>query len=1014
MVKGGAVHDGLPPHKQRRSLSNFFRKVLPSNRAEQGGTVRANDITGDTDSAYIDLGMDPNELTEWNLARERSLGSQPSEVGAKSRHSRGRSWSIQRGRGRSRHDMNQPPQVAQPTPSLDLTRPPRLKPASRERQKRSQPITRDEVRNMLKVKEDARKQRRDLKESGDWLGVQGADPYSGEFAVLTPTSTVSSELTSPSTKKRLAELSLRQKTAKLAYQQAKLDEITEREMILLQKEQSKLEKIELAKDELRQQQQGYPTWNQHKRRWSSAAEPELSPIPQSIKSYKHEGSSDEVVAAPVPVRNFSRPSKSSEGSSIGQSKPVKLVSNFENTEPPKHDHGKSQSTDTILHTTPPNMEFPDMSKPNTKNLYPSVFPAADDAPAPEQKKEKHFLSKRRRRMTDPGKLMKRSNRFMTHSSAGKTEENLVSVCREPPPPIPRPQPRQEVRNHFLDLLIPDARLHLLPYPEQVAGMKNSPTRTEKHSPPVTATRPAESSHSEALNKPALRIATNLSDCLEPQISQHLAVSDAREATAISSQLKPRGSTKALPVSQRVIPIRNSSFQARLMPGPEVQIEIQNTSKGCHSINTGLSQDPLGRQDIQRQSTLRVSSEMGILDNCIDINTNERDLEDSVSIPIITITGSDPDPQSQLEGTQWCVDPPKDGESSTISKDETPLVIRSQSSERTLCNKLNGEREWDATTSFHPTTPQSDSRSFVVAHKILETDTTSTDLATSGVDSTPTIQHIQPTYQAPKNVPMKRTLRKLEGAAIANPSPQHHQSNPDQSAQAREGKTNGADLSHRRRDNGAQQRQEPSKHKEVMIQEAAQIAMQRSRAKEIVTRSRVPSRTPSPRTRGTREVTPAVPAIPSLRGRSGGIDVPFSRLCSDAQASSQSQQLGLHHKSPGRDAKKSYPGDRNTELENEKTAGEEGSHENSRSGAAMLFVLSLLVTVCMVWFGLACAWWVVVKPAFDQRSLLWRRRRRRETTWEDVGVFAAAGVFFVVGALMVAGGLRGWVWVALKF
>lgn len=300
MAKDAVFGSGSPPDKRRTSFPSFFTKILPSNRPEQGGTARIQDMTGETDSAYEDLGMNPNELTEWNLAQERPFRFQPPGASAQSQHRRGQSWNTQRGRTRLHDDTGEPPQVTQQTPSFDLARPPKPPEAAgltlphHAQHERVQPITREEIHNTLRAKEDSRKHRRSLKESGDWLGVQGADPYSGEFAVLTPTSTLSSETTPPSTREMLAELSRRQKFAKLAYNQAKCEEETEREKALLQKGRSRLEKLESAKEQLRQQQE-FPTWIQHKRRWSSTAEPDLSPIPQSLESYNTVNSEGGVV-----------------------------------------------------------------------------------------------------------------------------------------------------------------------------------------------------------------------------------------------------------------------------------------------------------------------------------------------------------------------------------------------------------------------------------------------------------------------------------------------------------------------------------------------------------------------------------------------------------------------------------------------------------------------------------------------------------------------------------------------
>ena len=93
-----------------------------------------------------------------------------------------------------------------------------------------------------------------------------------------------------------------------------------------------------------------------------------------------------------------------------------------------------------------------------------------------------------------------------------------------------------------------------------------------------------------------------------------------------------------------------------------------------------------------------------------------------------------------------------------------------------------------------------------------------------------------------------------------------------------------------------------------------------------------------------------------------------------------------------------------------TAMKRDANRKSTTGALVLIV-SFVIVSYMVIFGIASAWWVVVKPAFDQRSDLWKRKRRRETTGEDVGVFAAAVVFCVGGALVLGSFVRGVVWIA---
>ncbi|KAI1132501.1 hypothetical protein F5Y10DRAFT_231273 [Nemania abortiva] len=850
-------------------------------------------------------------------------------------------------------------------------------------------MRREDICAMLQAKEEARQQRRDLKESGDWLGVQGADPYSSEFAVLTPTSTLSSETTPTSTKNRLAELSQMQKDAKLAYEEAKLEEMTEREMIHLKKGQSKLKKMEHAKEGIRKKQQGFPIWSQHRRRWSSAAAagPGLSPIPQSIKSYEVEGSLDEVAA--VPIRNFSRPARSNEGSAIDQSKPAEIVGNSENTEPPKRAHRETPSTGTIVHNTVANIDVPNMSKASTGVLYPAVFSDTDDAPVQEQNNDKPFLWKRRRRMTDPGKLVKGLSPLMIHSPAGKTEGNLVSNSHESPP-VPRLPSCREPKDHFSDLLIPDSRLHFVPYPEQVAAMGKSMARMERGPSPATATRPIESSHSEARGKPALGIATNLSDCREPQTSPQVAASDTKEATATSSQSKPKGNTKPTSVCQKDIPRRSSSFQARLTPAPRPYIQAQKIGQTWHLIQRTPLRGMGEYQDIHRQSNSQVDFETEAPDNHINVSTSEchgRDVKGSASIPTITITGFDPSPQLQLEGTQSHMEIWNDSGGSAVNADGIPPIHSPQNSNQALCGESATRRKWGMAMLSHHTTPQNDSQSSVVAHEIREPDTTLTGLATLGVGPTRAIQTDGP-RQNPGDTRKRYSWEKIEEIGVAISPPRNHETNQGRKAQVQERKMNGGGLQRSRKNNKvreAHRRHEPSsEHRDSMIQEAARIAMRRSRAKEVVTRSRTPSRTPSPRTQDTKEAAPAIPTARDLKGNdsdngNAGTDLPFENITT----------------SPG--------------------TNHENKNGNARDSGEtiMMFVLSFLITMCMVWFGLACAWWVMVKPAFDQRSHLWKRKRRRETTWEDVGVFAAAGVFFVVTALAVAAGVRTGFWVALK-
>jgi hypothetical protein len=220
----------------------------------------------------------------------------------------------------------------------------------------------------------------------------------------------------------------------------------------------------------------------------------------------------------------------------------------------------------------------------------------------------------------------------------------------------------------------------------------------------------------------------------------------------------------------------------------------------------------------------------------------------------------------------------------------------------------------------------------------------------------------------------------------------------------------------------------------MVQEAARIAMQRSRAKKVVTiRSPTPNRSRSLRTPKPKKLTPVVPPeVPKTGGGGGIADIGFHFIRTgsivDSKAPSQLQLpvLGPQHQTlvkrrePGhveeKADKKKTPEKQNTELalSEHKVDGEHATSKDRQDPKpdAIMMLAHLLVTVYLVLLGLACAWWTIVKPAFDQRSELWSRRRRQKSTWADIGIFAAASVFSIVAALVLACGVKTAWWISV--
>ncbi|KAK3991303.1 hypothetical protein QBC44DRAFT_236984 [Cladorrhinum sp. PSN332] len=147
------------------------------------------------------------------------------------------------------------------------------------------------TRDVVAAKQELRRQRRTLKESGDFLGVTGINPYTGQMDVITPTT--SSEEASPPysipTASHLATLAHTTIEAVDDYQNA------QREAWLKHQHERAEGRKEGAKTIL-EQNGGNVKWQKKGSAWSSVATPKLSPIPQSQQSFSlHEMDSEDTV-----------------------------------------------------------------------------------------------------------------------------------------------------------------------------------------------------------------------------------------------------------------------------------------------------------------------------------------------------------------------------------------------------------------------------------------------------------------------------------------------------------------------------------------------------------------------------------------------------------------------------------------------------------------------------------------------------------------------------------------------
>jgi hypothetical protein len=134
---------------------------------------------------------------------------------------------------------------------------------------------------IIEDKKFHRDQRRYLRDSGDFLGVQGANPRTGYWDISDTTSSTEQSRMSEQTK-----LKLDQQVRELAEQKKKYEEAQKShraELMRLEalKEFKKKEKEEQKKIDSKMRQRRTGKWRATETGWSSVFEPELSPILQS-------------------------------------------------------------------------------------------------------------------------------------------------------------------------------------------------------------------------------------------------------------------------------------------------------------------------------------------------------------------------------------------------------------------------------------------------------------------------------------------------------------------------------------------------------------------------------------------------------------------------------------------------------------------------------------------------------------------------------------------------------------
>ncbi|OIW32245.1 hypothetical protein CONLIGDRAFT_678651 [Coniochaeta ligniaria NRRL 30616] len=355
--------------KRSSSVAGFFTKFLPSHRPERSGTLRDQGFWEQqrTDNPKpeqrLDLrhrhGSDSIVSDGWNPAIPLLKETQPTQG--------------YRPEGQPLLRVESQPIGNRPKSQV----PHRQKPGERGRQQDGQPVnvtketrTKAEVvastvprqpsdpgsptENTIKrlvttfdAKREARRQRRSLKESSDFLGVQGINPHTGVMDVLTPTSSSPTDRTlmsAPEPKGHSESMA----DFRNAYQRAaRSRDAEEASLERLRKEQERLDKIQRRKESIRTFQQRV-RWRKDRNQWSSVAEPDLSPIADaSTRSRTPRSTSDGAIVPPPAIqrvlrweeqRSMSTPAALQAGPSTPQSRP---------------DIVTQESSDTVIHTPHP-------------------------------------------------------------------------------------------------------------------------------------------------------------------------------------------------------------------------------------------------------------------------------------------------------------------------------------------------------------------------------------------------------------------------------------------------------------------------------------------------------------------------------------------------------------------------------------------------------------------------------------------------------------------------------------
>ncbi|CZR62453.1 uncharacterized protein PAC_12350 [Phialocephala subalpina] len=342
------------------SIGEVFSRILPSHRPEKGHTVRTSSETQNTEATQ---GSEGNPLNSQN---ERKKSNFELIYGHVRSRSRSKTWPAG---NRNEYQAPQQEKKSAMKRILGSIRSPTsiIKSSSEKNQaklaaavaaeyyaekeitKAQQIYEEKEVVTSQQIYEEKRarrEQRRSLRESGDFLGVQGANPRTGTWDINGSTSSEPSEM-SEEIRRLLA------KGRELADKRRQYEEAHRLQQIELQRVQAlrdekKKARTEKRERELRLRRRG--KWQLSDNGWKSVVEPDLSPIAQSLEGTPTPKSEPVSLAeTPTPkaeprnlYRLFPMPPKAEP--SMPRREPVGATNRQQVTH--------SGSTDTVVHNIP--------------------------------------------------------------------------------------------------------------------------------------------------------------------------------------------------------------------------------------------------------------------------------------------------------------------------------------------------------------------------------------------------------------------------------------------------------------------------------------------------------------------------------------------------------------------------------------------------------------------------------------------------------------------------------------